>query len=219
MAGVDQRFSACLIDVYETVVTCDFSMYARELQKAAGVSPELWHEAFVTFGAAVTDGRSSMADVYSWALRATGEEPRDDRVRGLVRMDEELLFEYTCLHEDAVPFLEMLKMRGVASALVSNCAENTRSLLERLGLAGLVDGMVLSCEIGRAKPSPEIYRRALDLLGVEAATTVFVDDQTAYCEGAEAIGITALQISRHGVPEGKVHSRTITSLLELDSVL
>jgi HAD superfamily hydrolase (TIGR01509 family) len=144
-----------------------------------------------------------MADVYSWALRATGEEPRDDRVCGLVRMDEELLFEYTCLHEDAVPFLEMHKMKGIASALVSNCAENTRSLLERLGLAGLVDGMVLSCEIGRAKPSPEIYRRALDLLGVEAATTVFVDDQTAYCEGAEAIGITALQISRHGVPEGK----------------
>ena len=41
-------------------------------------------------------------------------------------------------------------------------------MLEELGLADLVDAVVLSCEIGCAKPSSAIYRSALDRLGVEA---------------------------------------------------
>ncbi len=68
-------------------------------------------------------------------------------------------------------------------------------MLEELGLADLVDAVVLSCEIGCAKPSSAIYRSALDRLGVEAARAVFVDDQAAYCSAAAALGMRSVHIS------------------------
>jgi 2-haloacid dehalogenase len=45
------------------------------------------------------------------------------------------------------------------------------------------------------KPDPAIYRLALDRFGVEAARTVFVDDNAANVAGAEAVGIPAVRFT------------------------
>jgi putative hydrolase of the HAD superfamily len=42
------------------------------------------------------------------------------------------------------------------------------------------------------KPQPEIYLLACERLAVEPAEAVFVDDLRENCEGAEAIGMTAI---------------------------
>ena len=42
----------------------------------------------------------------------------------------------------------MLRSRGVKTAIVSNCDENTRDFLVELGVAALADVLVLSCEVG-----------------------------------------------------------------------
>jgi len=72
----------------------------------------------------------------------------------------------------------------------------TRRLLADLNLLQLADEVILSCEVGFAKPSPEIYLHALDALGVPASDAVMIDDQATYCAGAEAVGIRAIQITR-----------------------
>ena len=54
------------------------------------------------------------------------------------------------------------------------------------------DLLVISSEEGVAKPDPEIYRRALDKLGVGAPEAVFVDDMPANVEGAQALGIAGI---------------------------
>jgi putative hydrolase of the HAD superfamily len=46
--------------------------------------------------------------------------------------------------------------------------------------------------VGLHKPQPEIYRLACERLAVEPAEAVFVDDLRENCEGAEAVGMTAL---------------------------
>ena len=213
-------FGACLIDVYETALTCDFSAHRSELPVLAGVDAEAWDASFAAvfeeLGPAVTDGRVSMTDVWTEVIRRSGSEPSEAQLTKLVRRDGELLIETADLYADVVPFLETLRGRGVASALVSNCAENTRALLDDLGLLELVDAAVLSCEVGSAKPDPPIYRQALDRLGVPAGEAVFVDDQVAYCRGAEALGMHAVRISRSG---GDGHGPgTIASLAELEAL-
>ena len=92
-----------------------------------------------------------------------------------------------------------LRAQGVLIALVSNCADSTRGLLEHLGVIPLVDAVVLSCEIGSMKPSPEIYVTALADLGVAAADAVFIDDQPTFCLGAESVGVRPIRIARAGV--------------------
>jgi len=66
---------------------------------------------------------------------------------------------------------------------------------------------VLSCEVGSIKPAPQIFRHALSAAGVDAADALFVDDQRAFCAGAEVLGISAVQIVRDGeLPAGAVRS-------------
>jgi FMN phosphatase YigB (HAD superfamily) len=60
----------------------------------------------------------------------------------------------------------------------------------------LTDALVLSCEVGAAKPTAEIFRHALGRLGVTPEAAVFVDDQAGFCAGAVAEGIAAVQIVR-----------------------
>jgi len=79
---------------------------------------------------------------------------------------------------------------------VSNCDHATRPIVDDLGLEREVDAIVLSFEVGAAKPDPGIYRAALDAVGARPADAVFVDDQAWYCRGAEAIGIRSFMIRR-----------------------
>jgi putative hydrolase of the HAD superfamily len=115
----------------------------------------------------------------------------------------------TVLHDDTMPFLETLRTKGVRMAFVSNCADNTHPLLDVLGLSGLVDELVLSCEVGAAKPDPAIFEAALERLGVAPDEALFVDDQQDYCDGAAALGIRAVRIDRF---DG---SGPVTTLTEL----
>lgn len=189
---------AFLVDVYETLLTCDFSPLGTELPAIAGVDPDLWNEAFDRFGPELTDGRLSMARAFETILGACGAAARPGLVAELVRRDRDLLAGSARLFDDAVPFLRSLRSQGFRIALVSNCAENTRQLLAGLGLSALADEVVLSCEVGCAKPDPAIYQHALGLLGVRAGAAVFVDDQPAFCAGAVEAGMTALRIDRGG---------------------
>jgi putative hydrolase of the HAD superfamily len=193
------RLEACLVDAYDTIVTCDFSILRNELSALAGISPGTWHVEYARIGPLVSDGRLSKAEAFTLLLRAAGREGRPGLVAELVRQDQELLLAHARLYDDAIPFLQRLRDRGIKIAIVSNCTENTRPLLVKHGVDALADTLVLSCEVRSAKPAAEIFRCALDRLGVAAEAAVFVDDQAGYCAGSVAAGIRAVQIVRAGL--------------------
>jgi putative hydrolase of the HAD superfamily len=93
--------------------------------------------------------------------------------------------------------LEALRDRGLKLALVSNAADPGWLLhrdLEQMGLAERLDFAVFSSEVGKRKPHPAIFERALDELGVEAADTVFVGDRLYEdVRGAGELGMTTVQ--------------------------
>ena len=202
-------YRACLVDVFETVLSVDFVQHNNALADRAGVEPEAFAEAIGGLVRSVMDGSRSVALALDEALRRCGSEVLPDRLDELVLANHELLRELVVLHDDTVPFLESLRARGVRTAFVSNCAENTRPLLEALGLAELVDELVLSCEVGAAKPDRAIFDVALDRLGIAPGEALFVDDQQVYCDGASAVGVRALLIDRSG---GSGDVATLTEL-------
>jgi HAD superfamily hydrolase (TIGR01549 family) len=55
------------------------------------------------------------------------------------------------------------------------------------------EGLILSYEVGAAKPDPAIFRLALERAGLKPDEAVFVDDQLANVEAAREIGIDAIQ--------------------------
>jgi putative hydrolase of the HAD superfamily len=93
--------------------------------------------------------------------------------------------------------LDSLHDRGLRTGLVSNTWD-PRWLLERdleqMGLLSRLDATVFSSDVGVRKPRPEIFRRALDELGVEPDRSVFVGDRLqADVKGAGDLGMTTIQ--------------------------
>jgi putative hydrolase of the HAD superfamily len=114
--------------------------------------------------------------------------------------------------------LATLRERGLRLVVVSNWDWSLSVWLERTGLSPLVDGVVSSAVAGHAKPSPEIFRVALDLVGVEPAEAVHVGDSPASdVDGARGAGLRAVLIARTGTPPEGVEA--IRSLAELPSLI
>jgi putative hydrolase of the HAD superfamily len=110
--------------------------------------------------------------------------------------------------EAMVAAVKELRDAGVLTGLISNSWSTAH--YDRKMLAELFDTVLISAEVHMHKPQPEIYRLASDRLGVEPAECIFVDDLRENCEGAEAVGMTAV---RHGsAPE------TLARLAELTGV-
>ncbi|AUI60372.1 HAD family hydrolase [Amycolatopsis sp. BJA-103] len=97
----------------------------------------------------------------------------------------------------ALPLLERLRLRGMSLALVTNASDHAEWLFDRLGLREHFDVTVFSHRIKRLKPHPEIYRHALDRLGIAAPHCAFVGDgQHDELGGARAIGMATVLVDR-----------------------
>ncbi len=101
------------------------------------------------------------------------------------------------LYEDALPALAELRRHGLKIGLVSNTSRDLDAFVRHFGLD--VDVWISSGAHGKVKPSPTIFRAALELLGVEPQAAVMVGDTIPDdVEGAEAIGMRALLLDREG---------------------
>jgi len=93
--------------------------------------------------------------------------------------------------------LDAVRDRGLRTGLVSNTWESRPLLLgdlEEQGLRERLDAIVFSSDMGIRKPSPEIFRRALDELAVEAEQALFVGDRLrADIVGARGVGMRTAQ--------------------------
>ena len=55
------------------------------------------------------------------------------------------------------------------------------------------DAVVISCEVGLAKPDPRIFRLCLERLGLSAGAALFVDDRADNVEAAAGVGLQTLR--------------------------
>jgi len=93
------------------------------------------------------------------------------------------------INPGTIEVLADLKAGRTRMALLSNAGPDFGSYLRRGRVADFFAACYVSGELGLIKPQPEIYRHALDGLGVSAAEAVFIDDREANVRGAQALGI------------------------------
>jgi putative hydrolase of the HAD superfamily len=103
----------------------------------------------------------------------------------------ERLFAGVQADEAMVEAVRAVKAAGVPTGLISNSWGGTSYDRVR-DPAELFDAMIISGEVGLHKPEPEIFRLGAERLGVAPGACVFVDDLRENCEGAEAVGMTAI---------------------------
>lgn len=143
-------------------------------------------------------------------------------VRGTEVFADEFM-RHVGLDNDALYVLQ--KLRGnYKLGLVSNFAipECVWKLLDRFGLREFFSVVLISAEINKRKPSPEIFERGLKMLGIDASETVVVGDSPGLdVKGAKNAGIRAILIERRATEEivGAKPDRVIRSLKELLVIL
>jgi putative hydrolase of the HAD superfamily len=85
-----------------------------------------------------------------------------------------------------------LRGQGLTCAIATNQHRERAAYMRRaLGYERLFDPMVMSAEIGLAKPDPAYFRYALERIGLPAGQVLFVDDVTANVDSARTVGLVA----------------------------
>ena len=101
------------------------------------------------------------------------------------------------LYEDALPVLAEVRRHGLKVALVSNTSRDLDAFIRHFRLAA--DAWISSGTHGKVKPSPTIFRAALELLEVEPEEAAMVGDSPLDdVEGAKALGMRAFLLDREG---------------------
>lgn len=150
-----------------------------------------------------------IADVMRRAFAQHGVELEDDDLRLFLRAVHDVWASYYWLAASTHALLEALRARGLRLGLVSNTASPEwllRPVLERQGLLQRVDAVVLSSEVGKRKPHPAIFERALTELDVRPEQALFVGDRVdADVFGASRAGMRTVQALWFRADEVDVH--------------
>jgi glucose-1-phosphatase len=125
----------------------------------------------------------------------------------LLRLKDEF-WEGDRLDKDLLAYIRSLRPR-YKTGLLSNAWDELRQLLNtRYRILDAFDDVVISAEVGVAKPDPDIYKIALDRLDVKPNEAVFVDDFIENIESAHKSGLQT------------VHFRSpVQAKAELDALL
>ncbi|TMF90120.1 MAG: HAD family hydrolase [Chloroflexi bacterium] len=155
--------------------------------------------------------------VYERAWRRAGvDAPRAVLYRVLDR-EQQVWDAHVRPLPDALPTLAGLRERGLRTAIASNAPfppEMMRRQMRRLGFLDAVDAVVLSAEVGRRKPAPELYRAGLQAVGVGPDEALYVGDRLSEdYDGPRRLGMRALLLSSSPPPGVEAISR-LAELLE-----
>ena len=177
-----------LVDFGGVLTTNVFQSF-REFSEREGLSPDHVKEKFRSDPEALgllrrlEKGEVDVDEFEPKFAAAIGVEDHEGLVERLFRgigPDKRML--------DAV---RAARRSGVRTGLISNSwgsgLEYDPQLMEEL-----FDALVISGDVGLHKPQPEIFELGASKIGVPPADCVFVDDLRENCEGAEAVGMTAV---------------------------
>jgi putative hydrolase of the HAD superfamily len=175
---------AILIDVGGVLLPDHLQAASADWGRRLGIGPEAFLAAL--FGGnddRVLIGRTS-EDAW-WGVVA-------GRLGVAAALIGEIRRDLTARHVWDAALLDCLRgLRGRAAvAIVSNAWPDMRLRLAESGVLDLVDAVVLSCEIGCAKPDHRIYEVALRRLGAAAADALFIDDTAGHVDAARSLGMS-----------------------------
>ena len=101
--------------------------------------------------------------------------------------------------EYAHDWLKGLRDRGYRVFLLTNYPADIFKLHwdTRFSFTDQIDGLVVSAEVKKIKPDPDIYRILLDKYSLDAAECVFIDDRAENAAAARHVGMNAIHFTSY----------------------
>ncbi len=122
----------------------------------------------------------------------------------LVRFLRRRSFSKKRFNKRMADFVRSLRPRYL-TAILSNAGDLDRQVFnDAYGIESLVDKVIISAEVGLAKPDPRIFRLALDQFDLQPAEAIFVDDLAVNVEAASQVGMRAIQFHSNAQVIGEI---------------
>jgi putative hydrolase of the HAD superfamily len=233
----ENGFRAVTFDAGGTIIFCDPSpgaIYAHHLSllgrpvRAEDVGP-VFREAWAELQRRTVPGQDRYNSVPGGELGWWGEFVREV----LRRLDHDAPWEpllenlYEAFSEARVwkvfpetrSTLEGLAARGFRLAVISNWDRRLPEILQSLELTDSFETVTVSSIEGVEKPSPEIFQRTLQRMGISAEEAIHVGDSPLEdYSGAEQAGLGSALVDRHDLFVGESYRR-ISSLDQLHDLI
>src|SRR4051794_12591624 len=181
------RYTALLLDfggVMTTSVWDSFADFCRTKGLEEGTVKRLFRE-----------DPEALVDLRQLETGALEETEFEERFAARLGLDDatdliESMFRGMLPEESMIGAVRAVRGGGVKTGLISNSWSTSHYDRDLLG--ELFDDWVISAEGGLHKPQPEIYRLAAERLSEPATSCVVVGGLRENCQGAEAVGMTAI---------------------------
>lgn len=126
------------------------------------------------------------------------EASQEDKNKWLVQKNEEYLtylvdMDQSELLPGVLPVLEFLKKNNQPIALGS-ASKNARPILEKTGILHYFDAVVDGNDVTNAKPDPEVFLIAAQLLQIPAHDAIVFEDSVAGVQAANIAKMTSIGI-------------------------
>ena len=106
---------------------------------------------------------------------------------------EEVLWQELTLRPEAEELLGIVERRGIPRGLATASRRKWLTVkLEKLGLVDYFTATVCSSDVRRTKPAPDIYLKAAELMGLDPADVVAIEDSPAGIHSATTAGIRTI---------------------------
>ncbi|HEX4621115.1 MAG TPA: HAD family phosphatase [Myxococcaceae bacterium] len=176
---------AVLLDLGNVLVFHDNAVLVQRIAERGGVSTARVEQALTQpLWDDLNRGRVGPQDLRAKLSQVVGDELSPDEAR-------DLWSSHFTFNTAVFPYVEAL-LGQVKVLLLSNTnALHMSWVRPRLPLLDRFDALVLSHEVGMAKPDPGIYHEALRRAGVSPGEACFFDDIPEFVEAARALGIRA----------------------------
>ncbi len=175
------HYAGVLFDLYGTLVAPfrrrEHMDAIRECAEHLGIGFEACHRYMgETYPRRIRGEFASVADNLVWIAQQMGQSVSRRTLANVEAVCGRFSAESLQPLPGVVELLETLTSRGVRLGLVSNCAPDIPRVWSQSAFAAYLGSCAFSCEVRAVKPRPEIYRAALEALGLLPAETLYVGD-------------------------------------------
>ena len=201
VGSIFEAGNAVLFDLDDTLIDRDrardrfFSFLLNSYFPRLAPGGAAWTDRMETLRALDQGGRGSKTAIHEFLF---GERPVMP-ASAFVELMRSKIAGYTSWVGGAEPLLRCLKARKHPMALVTNGSKSQRDKFEALDASRYFDAVLISGEVGIAKPDPRIFRKAMHLLNAAPGRSVFVGDSMEHdIAGARDVGMMTVYLNRTG---------------------
>jgi putative hydrolase of the HAD superfamily len=182
---------------------------AIEMEQMTGVSANIFRTVYDKYRFEFDRGTISGAEMYSQLLSDAGYHELSSNKTMMEKIAKLDLESWKNFNQDVTDWGLSLQKAGFKLGILSNMPYEFLDLYEKtIPLFTHADYACFSCRVKLIKPEPEIYKVALNGLGIKPEEAVFFDDIQINVDAARQLGINAFLWT--GLDQGKKDWEQIT---------